>query len=150
LLKPLNPVIEPGTDVPEEFTAELTPVTPIDLMGPTQFSLNVDRQYHWFGKDGGDRLFDQLFSDTRRDNVGIIQYEFDAIAKGVPQLAQTTIPVFGGKHLEPGTKAALMMQDADSGVGIPVAAPAIEILPDSEAHCWNRVLKPGQYCIKNK
>jgi len=146
VLKPMNPTIELGTDIPVDFTALLTPVNPIDLMGPSEFSLDVDRQYHWIGKDGGEKLFDMIFSDLRRDHVGTVKYEFEAIAKGVPSIAQTYVPVFGGKHLLKNT-ASLELEITNTQ---PSAATEPKIQLDRDAHCWDQVMNPGEYCVREK
>jgi hypothetical protein len=97
-------------------------------------------------------LFDELFGDTHRDNVGIIRYTFSAFALGKPYLAQTAVALFTGENSQTDSQTDSNADHSHRLLIRPdVGFPSFErFAPDDDEKkaCWNQVM-PGKICIRS-
>lgn len=141
ILRPLEAEVIPrsGTDLPERFRPELSVLGDWDLAGPTPVALEVDRHYHLIGRDGGKKLFDQVFLSSGRDHVAILRYSFNAIVQGKPVTARTAVAIFAGERPYAGNGGYSSLLEQHEAV-----LPKIQ---NDRDNCWESVA-PGDFCIR--
>lgn len=142
-----NALVDAGssTDTPPKFKPRLQALGDAGSLGTTlPYMFAVRKIGPKLGKES-QALLKQLFGSSTARHLGMITYEFNAVAGGAPYLARTSVGVFataldmGDAKFE---KMSVVQGSADT-------APEIkrEVIYDAERNCWDK-LEIGQICLR--